>query len=80
MNNTQEAINFCKNVKAIRNRNALDIETMANYIGVSPRELMDIEKGEIPFYLSVSVLFNIYFNFGVSPQIIFRSPDDTPIY
>ena len=59
MNNTQEAENFCKNIKTIRYRNALDIETMANCMGVSTNELIMIEGEEIPFYMSVSVLFNI---------------------
>ncbi len=71
VNNTESAKNFCKNVKILRYRNALDIETMAAYIGVTANELIQIERGEIPFYMSVSVLFNIYENFGIPVQSLF---------
>ena len=57
---------FCKNIKYLREKNALTIDVMAAMLGISVRNLRKIEEGTIPPSVNIYILWHSYTGFGVT--------------
>ena len=67
----REAHLFCKNVKALRQREKLSKKEMAKRLGIGVGSLTRIENGTIPPRLRCNVLVKIHICFGVLPEQMF---------
>ncbi len=64
--------NFCDNVRFLREREGLTKLEMARKLQVSIRTVTMLERGIVPRRLSSTTVFNIYYEFGISPDDIFK--------
>lgn len=65
--NDKQLLNFCKNVKLLRERYGYSQTEMAKKMGIGVKSLRKIEDCEVPSRLSCMVLFNIQHEFGIEP-------------
>lgn len=80
MNNRQaseDVRNFLYNIKWLRKNKNLSKRSMAKILKISAETLNRIENGELPPKLSADVIWRIYLNFGISPDMQFREKLDS---
>ncbi len=65
----QEQQIFCRNILLLRKSHGLSKKEMSQILGISICSLNKIEQGELPPRLSVSVVFQLYKFFGISPFV-----------
>ena len=65
--NDKQLLNFCENVKFLRECYGFTQTEMAKKMGISVKSLRKIENGEVPPRLSCVVLFKIQHEFGIEP-------------
>ena len=68
----EQLLILCDNVRFLRKREGLSQKEMAKRLKVSVRSISMIEKGIIPDRLSCEIIFNIYFEFGISPNDLLK--------
>ncbi|MBQ7897107.1 MAG: helix-turn-helix transcriptional regulator [Clostridia bacterium] len=68
----EEILNFCRNVKFLRENNNLSKKEMAKILGIGIGRLTKVEKGEIPERMSANVIINICNYFDVLPNKLFE--------
>lgn len=62
---------FMKNLVFLRKENQLSKKKeMANILGIRIQSLTQLENGELPPGLQVSVIFNACKRFGIAPQVL----------
>lgn len=61
---------FMKNLVFLRKENQLSKKEMANILGIRIQSLTQLENGELPPGLQVSVIFNACKRFGIAPQVL----------
>jgi len=69
---TQELDNFCHNVKLLRQQSHLTKRQMAQLLGISVDSLNKLECGQLPPRLSIRIVYNIYYFFGIYPAAQFN--------
>jgi len=68
----EEILNFCRNVKILREDNNLSKKEMAKILGIGIGSLTKVEKGEIPKRMRANVIINIFNYFHVLPNNLFE--------
>lgn len=68
----EEILNFCKNVKFLRENNNLSKKEMAKILGIGIGSLTKLEKGEIPERMGANVIINICDYFHILPNKLFE--------
>ena len=71
MDSNEQLLNFCKNVKSLRQYCKLSKTKMSKLLGISVNSLTKIENGKIPERLNCYVLVRIYNIFGIKMSEIF---------
>jgi len=59
------------NIAGLRRREGLSLGEMARQLGIGKNTLVRLEQGKLPPGLSVTVLFRIQAQFGVTPKELF---------
>ncbi len=67
----KEFENFAYNIKSLRVKNNLSLNSMAEKLKIDESTLTLLEKGELPEEVTVEILFLIRREFGVSPKDMF---------
>ena len=57
---------FCENVKRLRRKNCLSRREMAKCLHIGVATLVLIESGILPKWVTVNIMFQIYWRFGIS--------------
>ena len=70
--NDKQLLNFCENVKFLRECYGFTQTEMAKKMGIGVKSLRKIENGEVPPRLSCIVLFTIQREFGIEPTKILK--------
>ena len=68
----KEIMNFCCNVKRLREDNNLTKKQMAEICGIGIVSLNKLEQGILPPRLSAYMIIGIYNNFGIMPSDLFE--------
>ena len=68
MENNQEVIVFCQNVKMLKERNELTNLKMAKIMGIS---LEKMERGILSPRISTSIIFKLCKKFNIKPRELF---------
>ncbi len=73
---------FCDNLKQLRMRENLTLAEMAKRLTISTQSLTKLESGTLPSQVSMTILFTIENQFGITPMdmltpYFFISDDDT---
>lgn len=68
--NSDEFVILMHNIAWLRTHHGLTKIEMAKILGVSVKTLNKIESGVFPIQLGVSVLANVYFHFGLRPNVL----------
>jgi len=63
---------FGKNIAYLRKSNKLSKKKMAEILGIGIKSLEKLENGILPPRLSVKIIFNIYYSFGILPKDQFK--------
>ena len=71
MQNDQQIIVFCENMKTLRKRNNLSKKEMAKILGIVVRNLAKIEERVMPSKTSTSVIFKISHHFKIKLHELF---------
>ncbi len=66
-----ELLNFCHNVRILRQRENLSKKKMAEIMGIGRHSLNLIENGIIPERLGARSVMNICFAFNIQPKDVF---------
>ena len=69
--NRNEIKELCKNLRELRKALGLSVTSMAKRLHISPQSLLSLENENLPPRLSVSFLFRIEEEFGISPKEMF---------
>ncbi len=72
MNNQEELLNFCHNVKTVRQREGLSKKKMSEMMGISQHSLNLIERGIVPERLSINKIMCFCFAFGIQIKDAFK--------
>ncbi len=67
----KEFENFAYNIKSLRMKNNLLLNSMAQLLNIDEEALIKIENGELPEEVTVEILFLISKEFGVLPKDMF---------
>lgn len=59
---------LAKQLKLLRKEQGLTQKQLAKLLNVSLYSIKKLEKGEIPKKLSVNILMDIHYNFGITPS------------
>ena len=79
--NRNEIKELCKNLRELRKALGLSVTSMAKRLHISPQSLRSLENENLPPRLSVSFLFRIEEEFGISPKEMFsKSPKNILIF
>ena len=79
MKNEKELMNFCENVKALREMYGLGEAEMAKRMGVSLQTLRRIEKKDFPQKLSGEVLVRLCREFRTSASALLSDYAKSPV-
>ena len=71
MKNYDELLNFCHNVKYVRQKENLSKTKMAKTMGIGERSLNLIENGVFPKHLGINAVVKFCFAFGISLKDVF---------
>ncbi len=71
MTNYDELLNFCHNVKTVRQRENLNKASMAKTMGISERSLNLIENGVFPEHLGINAVVRFCFAFNIRLKDVF---------
>ncbi len=66
MKKQEELLNFCHNVKVVRQREALSKKKMAEIMGIGQHSLSLIENGVFPNRLGINAVTNFCFAFDIN--------------
>ena len=69
--NCNEIKVLCKNLRELRKALGLSVKSMAKRLHISAQTLLSLENEKLPPKLSVSFLFRIEEEFGISPKDMF---------
>ena len=69
--NCNEIKVLCKNLRELRKTLGLSVKSMAKRLHISAQTLLSLENEKLPPKLSVSFLFRIEEEFGISPKDMF---------
>lgn len=68
---------FCNNIRLLRQRHHLSKHKMAKLLQIGVPTLNQIERGVLPHCVRANTLFQIYYEFGISPDQMLRPfPDE----
>lgn len=70
LENEKELKNLTRNIAYLRKENRLSKKEMAALLKIGVQSLTQIENGELPPRLRVSIIFDIQNVFGVTPKTI----------
>ena len=62
---TQEFDNFCHNLRVLRRRNGYTLAQMARILKLSTAEFAELEQGNIPDSVDISLCFLLAARFGI---------------
>ncbi len=70
--NNKELFVFCSNIRYLRKSHKLRLKEMAQICGINIFTLILLECNIVPSYLEVTILYNIFIHFKISPSQIFK--------
>lgn len=70
MNNDQELINFCRNVRRIRKEKGISQRRMAAIMGIGVESLRKIEAGIVPARLGIHAVYSVCAYFRISSDAL----------
>lgn len=72
MSNQKERQNACDNIRYLRRKHGLSRTAMARKLHVTVKTLDSLEAGLIPPRISITFLYYIHREFGISPEQLLR--------